>query len=463
MNPSTVNSTQMGKDTHSVVAETARDTLSILAETARDTLDAFSRSSVSANKNVQIFDTDEETGLTLYSYLKCDNTSDEFTKQCRGLIYQDDKLVMKAFPYTNEYTLDDPTFQDHKLCHESPSSWKFYNSQEGALLRLFHFSGKWFLSTNRKLNAFRSKWSSKDSFGTLFKRALENEVSRPGSTLTLEPNTDGNILDQFYATLDKNIQYMFLLRNNSDNRIVCSAPKPNEPLLYHVGSYSTEVSPPALLNQEICIPKPLELEFKDFHDLTTYVSNVNPYITQGIVCVNEKTNEYIKILHKDYQAMFKVRGNEPSVKFRYLQVRMSRYPTETLYKLYPEMAKEFDDYESIIYDIANNIYKTYVQRYIHKMVLTIPHEEYQTMRDCHSWYLSDREKNRISLHRVINILNKQSPTNINRMIKHVKIEQTNKTRPPRQYKNSTGSTTASPAFVNYSGPKASSGPGDIKL
>ncbi|NDG32425.1 hypothetical protein EB118_20415, partial [bacterium] len=52
----------------------------------------------------------------------------------------------------------------------------FYDSYEGALIRMFYYKNKWYLSTNRKLDAYRSKWASKESFGSYFFKALVNAV-----------------------------------------------------------------------------------------------------------------------------------------------------------------------------------------------------------------------------------------------------------------------------------------------
>ena len=46
------------------------------------------------------------------------------------------------------------------------------------------------------------------------------------------------------------------------------------------------------------------------------------------------------------------------------------------------------------------------------------------MKACHNWHLEDREKNRISLRKVIDTLNSQSPSCLNKIIRRLKSEQT---------------------------------------
>jgi hypothetical protein len=383
----------------------------------------FSRTNVVLNESkIRLVDKDEETGLDLFCYIRCSNDEVDFIKQCRGLVYHGDKLIMKAFSYTSEYAHDE--IETINTVLSDFDKYTFYKAYEGALIRMFYFGNRWYVSTHRKLNAFRSKWASKESFGILFKKALEceNEINKNFRD-RIKNMSEDNILEKFQSTLDKEKQYMFLLRNNVDNRIVSQPPSPFETRLYHVGTF---VNSELTLNENVGISHPEKVSFTNVKQLSEYIStNINPKSHQGIVCFGPN-NYQVKVLHRDYLEMSRVRGNEPSIKFRYLQVRMNKKLTELLYELYPEQKTVFDEYERIIYDIANGIYKAYVQRFIKKNYITVPVEEYQVVKACHSWHLSDKENNRISLERVIKTLNEQSATNINHMIHRYKIEQSKK-------------------------------------
>ena len=120
---------------------------------------------------VKIFDSNDN--VSLYCYTDC-NIEDSFKlKQCRGVVFdKEGNLVMKAFPFTAEFTHDqteelEQTIQDVSNC-------VCYDSHEGVLIRVFYHE-KWYASTQRRLDAFRSKWASKESFGHSFKVALDNE------------------------------------------------------------------------------------------------------------------------------------------------------------------------------------------------------------------------------------------------------------------------------------------------
>ena len=87
-----------------------------------------------------------------------------------------------------------------------------------------------------------------------------------------------------------------------------------------------------------------------------------------------------------------------------------------------EMKDVFDECERCLYDIAKNIHRAYVQRYIRKKWITLAKDEYKIVTECHEWHLLDRNSNKISMERVIKILNKQSPTTLNHITRKYKLD-----------------------------------------
>lgn len=398
----------------------------------------FTRSLVeSLGSAVHLVDSDDEAKLDLFCYVKCTNTDSDVLKQCRGVVFHDQQLVMKAFPYTVEFNHEELPRLEEAL--KDFNKFTFYDAYEGALLRVFNFNNRWYLSTHRKLNAFRSKWASRESYGTHFKKALTAEKENNKEFKDLLP--DGpSILDSFYTLLDKSKQYMFLLLNNEDNRIVCHPP--DRPTVYHVGTF---VNGELDLEDEFVLPKPPKHNWLNIDEMIDFVSKCDYKYLQGVICFGPN-NTQLKVYNKDYQDLFRARGNEASVKFRYLQVRMTKRFVDMLYYLYPKHAEIFDDYENTLYDIARGIYNSYVQRFIKKNYVTVPKEEFLVIKECHDWHLSDRENNRISLEKVISVLNKQSPTSLNHMIRRHKIEQSKK-KELKKYPRSYKSKQNSPAVV----------------
>ena len=381
-----------------------------------DVNSSFTRQNIEAIGNtVNVVDSDEDNKLDMFCYVACSNEDSELHKQCRGVVFNENNLVMKAFPYTPEY--NDNQVDEIKNALGDLKKWHFYESHEGCLIRMFHFNGKWYVSTHRKLNAFRSKWSSSDSFGTMFKDALliEEQYNFEFRNGLKEGN---DIIQRFEGTLDVNKQYMFIVRNNNENRIVCSAP--SRPTLYHAGTF---VDGNLVFTENLNISLPEKKEFSTLNELIECVRNTSYKELQGVIGFTSD-NKQVKIVSQEYQDLFKVRGNEPSLKFRYLQLRMNKN-VKLLYSLYPHMANTFGDYEDSLLHIALYIYNAYVDRFIKKTFVTVPREEFAIIRECHSWHTKDRSKNRVSREYVVNALNRQSATNLNRMIRRFKMSQNN--------------------------------------
>ena len=400
----------------------------------------LSRDVISSDPRIRLVDHDEETGLDLYCYNQCDPKDDELLKRCRGVVFHQDTVVLKAFPYTNEYSSKDPELE---TIIGNLSDWSFYDSYEGALLRMFNFKDRWFLSTHRKLDAFQSKWSSRDSFGALFTKGLEHEYVRSSAFETRIGKDPSNILRKFQDTLDPTRQYMFLVRNTLDNRIVCDPPAQDDPKLFHVGTFQN-----GLFEREssVDLPKPDKLLFSSRSHLAEYLEKVDITKRQGVICF-DSSNQPVKLLNDLYMEMFRARGNEPSVKFRYLQVRMNKKIVDTLCRLYPNMAPIFDDYEKTLYEVAQMIHRSYIMRFIKKRYVIVPKEEYQVIKECHAWYISDPLKNRVTVNRVIQSLNRQLPTALNHMIRRYKIEGDKKEVLPRTVKSRGNSFAESPPVL----------------
>jgi len=368
----------------------------------------ISRSTVeSFTDQVAVYDTDEQ--LELFCYHSCSNTDSNTLKNCRGLIFHKDQLVVQSFPYTEEFNVT--TDYENIKTTLSPvfDKCSFYNSYEGTLLRLFYFEDRWYLTTHKKLNAFKSKWSCRDSFGTLFLDALTFDLYK-NKELSDNFDKDESIFKTFCSFLDHDKQYMFLVCNNKENRIVCDAV--SEPTLYHVGTFID-----GIVNTEydIGITRPTKLSFTSVDDMCQYVKKVNYKKYQGVILFGPENKQY-KVIHPEYQKYYNVRGNEASVRFRYLQVRNDSVLVKQLKELYPDHTNEFLDTEKNINSIISNIYTAYVNRFIKKQYTTVTKDEFNVVRECHSWHLSDKTNNKISIQKVTEVFNQQSPVNINRML-----------------------------------------------
>jgi len=370
----------------------------------------------------------EEAPLDLFCYVRCSNQESSSVKACRGAIISEGKVLVQTFGYSPEVNASD--LQGVKDLVETTDGIRVFEAHEGALLRVFHLRNKWFVSTHRKLDAGRSKWASRQSFGELFQEAINAEYeNNPSFSEALsQTNTTGGIREQFFSLLNKDKCYCFLVRNTSDNRIVCKPP--SRPTLYHVGTFdmgplASDGSSFTLDNNDPCVTKPNELKFENLEEISTYCQEMNEDEFQGLIVF--RGSQQVKIVNDKYAEYFSIRGNEPSIKYRYLQVRMDSEMTDKLYALYPRFTDTFEQYENVLYCIAKKIYDAYVLRFIKKQYVTVPREEYQVMGACHSWHLEDRSKNRISQRKVVEKLNEQPATALNKMIRHAQQEEQEQT------------------------------------
>jgi hypothetical protein len=374
-------------------------------------------------KEVKKFDEDEN--LELFSYITCTDEDSKFLKSCRGVIF-DKKTgsqvtpLVSSFSYTQEYTSEDVFTDEHfdSLKETDLTKYKFYDSHEGAVVRIFQCNGKVYLSTNHKLDANKSKWSSTVSYGEMFHNALEH-MYKTNETFKKQVGDLGSNEDLFTkfvsSCLDMNNQYLFLVRNNDENRIVCDSLE--NPTIFHVGTYTPEGFSMLV---DSSIPYAQSHKFQTVRNVIKYVETIKFEEIQGLV-VFPPIGDTFKIYNLDYFDLYNARGNEASIKYRYLQVRMDERQRNMLYFLYPGSKEDFDNYENMLYSIAQVINYNYILRFIKKSYISLPMEEYHVMKACHQWHLTDRANNRISVEKVLNEINQQPSTKLNKMIKRFKV------------------------------------------
>lgn len=338
-------------------------------------------------------DEDLEGKLRNFCYRECNNSSPQDIKNCRGLVYKDEKPFLKSFGYTPTYTINDiPKDIDFQNC-------RFFESFEGTLLRLFYndINNRWYLSTHRKLDASKSFWGSEETFGDRFNRIIKKED---------------------YDLLDKKYHYMFLMTPSESNRIVCTE---NLNKILHVGTYDRDFN--LSFDYDIKVQKPNEFIFNNYEEFKKQVENMDITSFQGIIISNVRTQENIKVLNSKYNYYNEVRGNVASVNFRYLQVRQDSELRQELMNMYPKSIINFEKYEEYLSMCVNNIHKNYILRFVKHQYVTISPEEHIIMKSCHDWHKQNKKENIVTKKKIIEILNQQTPVHLNRIIKIYKNEQ----------------------------------------
>lgn len=400
--------------------------------------------------SVKVSDTLDGLSIVCYSR-ECEmsHNSDHRIQKCRGLVYDEHgKLFSQAFGYTPMFTLADkswsvgtcedfPDFADvsegfvylpqYLKQYMKEHKCKMYPSIEGCLVRVFNFNGKWYLTTHRKLDAFKSYWGCRTSFGDMFVNCLK--TARETNAEFDEKckdfgycEDDENLLEVFYSLLNPAHQYVFLVSTCKENRIVCSPPA--QQYAIHVATYKNgEEIEETILG----IPSQSPIQgLEDFDDVVDYICGSDPFVYQGVV-VFLPNGRHFKICSPQYTSLYNLRGNEASVMFRYLQVR-TKYQYEFV-RLYPEYSQRFQTYEDAIVKVSQKIFEMYKARFVHHMFLKANPEEFAVMSTAHTNFqngCANKVKQNVTVEHILEILNRQSATNINKMIRKVLMEEKGK-------------------------------------
>ena len=345
--------------------------------------------------SVSLTDQDTSGNLVNYCYDNCDNNSLNDLKLVRGLIYKNNKPFIKSFGYTPEYTINTIPDDVKQTITNNFQNLRFFYSLEGTLLRLYwnDINDKWYISTHKKLNARNSRWGSTKTYGEIIDSILPKD---------------------FYNSLNKDYCYLLILTPNEDNRIVCNTYL-NQ--LFHVGTFDKDFN--LSYDFDISIQKPVEVGFGSYFDLCEHLSNSTfPYYShQGIIICNDQTQTNIKLINNIYNEFKKIRGNTPSVLFRYLELRNDQNDISNLKMMFPTHIDKFNYYEELIHTISRKLFNEYMLRYVKHQFKEVTSFEHFILKQAHSWHHENKIENKMSKDKIYEIINKQSPSLINSLIK----------------------------------------------
>lgn len=350
-------------------------------------------------------------GLTLYHYNNdaVDINSNPLLKQIRGIVFdENENLIMRGFPYTPEFLHDDPNLGAHI---GNIAQYQTCLSFEGTIVRVFFYKNKWYVSTHKKIDADNSYWASRDvSFGELFRQAVDQTIAYPDSFLKMFMQGKGiaNCTHEtFFDVLDKQKQYMFLLEPRGENRIV-AATGISVPM-QHVGTF---IENHFCFDDYIGISKPARLQFQSIEDLTTFVAGIDPLWAQGVLLMSP--NGFFKVTSKMYAFLYQLRGNQPNLKMRFLELRNEPARIEAFMRLYPEFTSIFTDLQKKLDNLIKIIHTAYVNRFIQKKMTVLPQPQYFFLSKVHNNYKETGIKT--TLERVKHLLTFERAVHVYRMI-----------------------------------------------
>lgn len=276
-------------------------------------------------------------------------------------------------------------------------------SYEGTIIRIFYHK-QWYISTHRKLDSGRSKWGSDKSFKILFEEGLKESYNIS--------------LKDLFTQLNLRCQYTFMIMADENTRFVCI---PNHPKkVYFVGS-----NDPNILHLKVeTLPKP-KSTFNSIGEIFNFVEGMNyPFKYQGLLLVHNNGSQY-RIISNEYSKLFKVRNNEQSIPYRYLQLKgqNNQESVDLLKKLFPQYIITFESHEKYIAKLVDIIYAEYNKR---KQRSLLPGDLTTVQQIDQKLYLFI--KNRllgvrgavVTPEYILELLWLEEPSNLNQMIRMVK-------------------------------------------
>ena len=218
-----------------------------------------------------------------------------------------------------------------------------------------------------------------------------------------------------FDKLPKDYCYSFVLQHPK-NRIVTLF---IESKIYLIGCYKinnetnvvTEISrsekEKIINNMSIDLPNVYEIDsYENMYE--RWANKDLHYTTMGILIKNDSTGERTKIRNPNYEYVRRLRGNQPKLQYRYLQLRQERNVTNYL-KYFKEAKDDFTRYKNEVHDYTAKLYSNYISCYVKKdrplINYTLQYRNH--MFKLHQLYLDTLKDNneKITYYKVIEYVN----------------------------------------------------------
>ena len=220
---------------------------------------------------------------------------------------------------------------------------------EGTMVNVFWDGTEWKKATKSKMDAHCFFFDTNGVFYRLFEEALQFV------------NLDLNLLNKSYC-------YSFVMQH-PENRLVTAF---TEIKLYLISAYCIENSSmdtkvnvvdniqtdPVWESTKVQFPAILDW------DLRKPIENM-PYTMMGVSFKDTVSGDRCKLRNPAFEYVRHLRGNQPKLSYRYLELRKMGKVVEFL-QFYPEYSIQFRYYQANLHKYTNNMYIFYVNIFIKK-------------------------------------------------------------------------------------------------
>lgn len=218
-------------------------------------------------------------------------------------------------------------------------------AKEGTILRVYSREGKLCVSTHRKLDCKKSKWSSSKTFHEMFLEACER--------MKIDPES-----------LKSDNKCYVLLLVHPENQIINQ--EIVEPTLFHLDTWErTEEATSTglkLMKRVVCnigLPVPGEATKEEI---------VGAW-KEGKVLISMDSNAKVKYLSKEASERYQLRGNHPNIKMQWYALRSSGKHKKLLDVLPVAFKKEFENYDKERVSLEKDAVEHYLVPLYYQFVL----------------------------------------------------------------------------------------------
>jgi hypothetical protein len=337
--------------------------------------------------------------LQLIHYTRCSDDSPDFIKQVRGIVVDTKRncIVCRSTPFTTEIVTND-TVKIEKYIPEVMSDVYIHEAAEGTVVRVFHDGSKWLWTTHHNLDAYDSKWGN-TTFGNMFKECID----RVG-----------------HKMFNQDICYAFLM-SHPENTIVCH----DQPMhtLYLIAAYNR--------NSDGLTPIPFS-ELPELPGIRVVGTHHSRISRDEVISMTTRANiadtsgyilrigdVHIKLSNPHYMMFRNIRGDNPNINIRYLELTRSKNFTRA--QMFMDMnaryCNRFSRIEDEIRQLCSVVYNFYVGKYITKRCTNVPSTEYIAVRYIHQWHVQGRRTNVVTKEKVARLIGQMPPADIWKLIR----------------------------------------------
>lgn len=312
--------------------------------------------------------------------------------ECNGLIFEKDTNNIVCMAQNKFTDIDDDEIQDLLLVN---SIHRTEYCEDGTVIRLYHYRGKWFTATTRCIDARKSHWSSDKTFDEMFWEIFNNP----------ENNT---------PDLDPSYTYSFIIVHK-ENRIVVQHKHNNLIYVNRVHNTTKAEDFTNYFHHNSCIKHTRLIHLQHTHSLERYYLPDKRGIVIKVYHSHSNSWKLYNYNFKKYSEIKDIRGNVPFIRTRYLELLNDPEKLVLLTTNYPENAMVFAMIEHCLTNLYKEVHNLYFQSHVkHTITINEDHRLYRTLRQLHGIYR--KTKTVITLDEVQKKIDSLSPNIIKTLI-----------------------------------------------